>query len=71
MNYKVTKKYKVIKAQKAKERLGRNKILGIIASDKEGLHNPVAIENIGPFIDTNLPPPRKVFQGRNYSGRMT
>ena len=46
--------------------------LAVIAFDKERLHNAVAFGNFGPFIGTNLPPPpRKIFQGRYYSGKMT
>ena len=39
------------------------------AFDKERLHNVAAIENFGPFMDTNLALPNN-FLGRNYSERM-
>ena len=42
----------------------------VFAFNKERLHNAVAIENFGPFIDTNLAL-LKNFSGPNYSGRMT
>ena len=42
----------------------------VFAFNKERLHNAVAIENFGPFIDTNLAL-LKNFSGLNYSGRMT
>ena len=44
-------------------------ILPLIAFDKERLYNAVTFENFGLFIDTNSAP-QKIFQGRNYSGRM-
>ena len=46
------------------------KIALCIAFNKECLHNAVAFENFGAFINMNLAP-RKIFQGQNYSGQMT
>ena len=48
-----------------------NVIKIFIAFDKgERLHSAVAFENFGAFIDTDLAP-RRIPQGRNYSGEMT
>ena len=47
-------------------------LLKIVAFDKgERLHSAVAFENFGAFIDTDLLPPQRIPQGRNYSGKMT
>ena len=47
----------------------KNSLKLFIAFDKERLHNAVAIENFGLFIDINLPPPaEKLFRGEIIQG---
>ena len=52
-----------------------NKMLRIlIAFVKERFHNAVEIDILGIFegyLSLQIWPPQKIFQGRNYSGRMT
>ena len=48
--------------------------LSIIAFIKERFHNAVEIDILGIFegySSLQIGPPQKIFQGRNYSGRMT
>ena len=46
----------------------------IVAFVKERFHNAVEIDILGIFegySSLQIWPPKKIFQGRNYSGRMT
>ena len=48
--------------------------LTLIAFVKERFHNAVEIDILGIFewySSLQIWPPKKIFQGRNYSGRMT